>query len=79
MDERGSSVRSRPQLERAELERLARAGCEAAEALSGMAAVLSGQRRAARVWQDAQLAQREAWRCWRVAMDSELPGQETPS
>ncbi|WP_017972928.1 hypothetical protein [Actinopolyspora halophila] len=67
------------QLERAELEQLARAGYEAAEALSGIATVLSGQQRAARGWQYTQRAQREAWRNWRVAMDAELPGEETPS
>lgn len=66
------------QLGQAEADDLARTGYEAAEALAGIATVLSGQQGAVQAWESAQEAQREVWRHWRVAMDAQLPDEDTP-
>ncbi|RCW44697.1 hypothetical protein DFQ14_104288 [Halopolyspora algeriensis] len=66
------------QLERTEAHALARSGYEAVEALAGLATVLSAQQDAVHAWESAQQAQREVWRHWRVAMDAQLPDEDTP-
>lgn len=67
------------QLGQDEADALARSGYEAAEALAGIATVLSGQENAVRAWESTQQTQREVWRHWRVAMDAQLPDEDTPS
>ncbi|MBA8826007.1 hypothetical protein FHX42_003373 [Saccharopolyspora lacisalsi] len=66
------------QLRRSQAQELARTGYEAAEALTGLATVLAGQEGAAQVWETAHQSQRESWRRWRVAMDAEVPDENTP-
>ena len=72
------SIPATRQLREDEANELARAGYEAAEALAGIATVLSRQEGATQAWDSAQNAQREVWRHWRVAMDARLPDEETP-
>lgn len=66
------------QLGRAEADELARAGYAAVEALAGIATVLAGQEEAVQTWESTRDAQREVWRHWRVAMDAQVPDEDTP-
>ncbi|MDR7300278.1 hypothetical protein [Haloactinomyces albus] len=72
------SVPATHQLGQTEANELARSGYEAIEALAGIATVLSGQEGAVQAWESAREAQQEAWRHWRVAMDAQVPDEDTP-